>query len=232
MATPEPVEPSRRLQQAAQAERERLLRDREQVVREAHSLSSRLEEVDQRRLEIEQRLALLDQLAGPRQALTGRTTDNVITFPETPSEPLNGYLRGALIRVIAARLLAAMTGPDQPIHYTDWYALVVEAGYGVSGKDPLASFLTQVSRSPVVVRGEQPGVYLLDPTVPDRLRACLDALNEELLALHNGQQTIEAITSARERRAELVAEINRIERALEEAIDSLGEPLPRADHSA
>jgi len=230
VATPEPVQPSRRLQQAAAAERTRLQRDREQALREAKSLRDRLDEVEQRRRGIEQRLALLNQLAGLGEGLAGEAPeDNVIAFPEAAAEPPNGYLRGAFIRVIAVRLLAAMTAPGQTIHYTDWYQLVVDAGYGVSGKDPVASFLTQVSRSPVVVRGDQPGVYLLDLSVPERLRTRLDELNGELLALHHGQQTIEAITSARERRAELVGEISRVERALEEAIDALGLPPPSAE---
>lgn len=225
MATPEQVQPSRRLQQAAAAERARLKRELDQSVRQTRTLREKLAAVEQRRLEIEQRLTLLDQLAGSGEPLTARPADdNVIAFPELAGEPAHGYLRGSMIRLIAVRLLAATSEPTQPIHYTDWYRLVCEAGYGISGRDPLASFLTQISRSPVVIRGDGPGAYLLDLSAPGELRARLDELNAELLSLHEGQQTIEAITSARERRAELITEIGRAERALEEAIEALGLP--------
>jgi hypothetical protein len=45
---------------------------------------------------------------------------------------------------------------------------------------------------------------------------------EELLALHQGQQMIEQISSARDRRRELITEIARTERYLEEAIVLVG----------
>lgn len=225
MATPEPAQPSRRLQQAAAAERTRLRRELDQARRAVDSLRNRLAREEQLQLEIEQRLALLDQLAAVPEELAGRPAeDNVVAFPDTASDPPHGYLRGATIRVVAVRLLAATQEPGESIHYTDWYRLVTEAGYGVSGRDPLASFLTQISRSPVVVRADQPGHYLLDLDASERLRARLDELNGELLSLHHGQQTIEAITSSRERRGELVSQISRVERALEEATEALGLP--------
>ena len=225
MATPEPVQPSpsRRLQQAAAAERARLHRELDQARRAGDALRTRLAQEEQRQLEIEQRLALLDQLAAAPEELAGRPDgENVVAFPSTASEPPHGHLRGAMIRMVAVRLLAATAEPDAPIHYVDWHRLVTVAGYGVSGRDPLASFLTQISRSPAVVRADQPGHYLLDHDAPERLRNRLDELNDELLSLHNGQQTIEAITSSRERRGELVSEITRVERALEEASEALG----------
>jgi hypothetical protein len=56
---------------------------------------------------------------------------------------------------------------------------------------------------------------MFDLGTPARLRDKLAELYGELLALHDGQQTLEAIVSTRERRAELIEEIARIERALE-----------------
>ena len=44
------------------------------------------------------------------------------------------------------------------------------AGHEIAGKDPLAVFLTQLSRSPVIRKGTRAGVYELDPTAPQRLR--------------------------------------------------------------
>lgn len=226
MATPEPVEPSRRLRQAAKAERDRLVRDRDHVSREAETLRRRLADVEKRVVEIEQHLALVQQLAGEREPLAREAPENVVSFPDNGSEPLNGYLRGATIRTIAVRVLVDEAEPDAFVHYTDWYRLVLEAGFGISGKDPLASFLTQVARSPVVVRGKRPGTYRIDRGVPGTLRRRLDELNSELLSLHHGQQTIEEITSSRERRAQLISQISRAERDLEEALEGLGIQAP------
>jgi hypothetical protein len=40
---------------------------------------------------------------------------------------------------------------------------VLASGYAIGGKDPAASFLTNVRDSPAVVRGSRPGFYRLDP---------------------------------------------------------------------
>jgi len=58
-------------------------------------------------------------------------------------------------------------------------------------------------------------MYALDLDAVAQLRERPRRLHDELLALHRGQQTIEEIASARERRAELTAESARVERALE-----------------
>jgi len=186
-----------------------------------------LAETEARADHLRQRISVLCELAGDQETLAGRADeDNVVRFPEHATEPEHGYLRGQEIRRTAVRLLGELRGDQRPIHYAEWFTLLQEAGYGISGRDPSANFLTQVGRSPVVVRSDEPGTYLLDLAAPKRLREQLDTLNTELLALHNGQQTIEEIASARERRNELVAAITRIERALEEALDSLG-PIDR-----
>lgn len=50
----------------------------------------------------------------------------------------------------------------EPIHYKQWYALLREAGYAVGGKDPMATFLASVSRSPAVqAAGRRSGLYLV-----------------------------------------------------------------------
>lgn len=73
-------------------------------------------------------------------------------------------------------------------------------------------------------------MYVLDHESPRALRERLEQLGSELSALHQGQQTIEAITGARERRAELVMEIGRTERAFDEAIESLGRDPSATPH--
>lgn len=73
-------------------------------------------------------------------------------------------LQGHRLREEATRILLERRGLCVPIHYREWFDLLAEEGVTVAGKDPLATFLTQVTRSPVVVRvDEGQGVYELDP---------------------------------------------------------------------
>jgi hypothetical protein len=73
-------------------------------------------------------------------------------------------LRSEQLRDAAVAVLARAPGVGQPIHYRQWFALLLEEGHKVSGKDPLATFLTQVTRSPLVMRApDDAGVYKLDP---------------------------------------------------------------------
>jgi hypothetical protein len=96
---------------------------------------------------------------------------------DVPSEGLRGQtLRDAAIDVLARR-----HGLGEPIHYRQWFELLVSEGHRVVGKDPLASFLTQVTRSPVVERAPgDAGVYKVDPVAgADRaLRAHAQAEGE------------------------------------------------------
>jgi hypothetical protein len=225
MATPEPIESSERLARAASAELSRLQKVLDRVERKELTLRRQLTEITSEAGEIRQRIALVERLAGDREALAGRPANehrNVVPFRPPTAEPLNGFLRGSMIRVIAVRLLAGTASAARPIHYLDWLRLLEEAGYGIKGQDPGAALLTQLGRSPVVVKADAPGTYILDHEAPRRLREQLDHQSSELLSLHQGQQTIDAITSTRERRGELVIAIGRTERALEESIESLG----------
>jgi hypothetical protein len=222
VATPEPAEPSRRLTQAAAAERVRLETQLGRAVDEAAELRKRVEKAERRASRIRDQIQLLDQLTGPEQRDLGTVARPHLVTPE--AEPPNGWLRGAAIRQAAVQILAARTNPSQPIHYTDWLALLHASGYGIQGRDPAAAFLTQIGRSPVVIRADARGTYTLDLDAPVGLRERLIALNEELLALHHGQQTIEEIASARDRRNELITDIARVERSLEEAVGAVGQP--------
>lgn len=62
----------------------------------------------------------------------------------------HGELRGQKLQEIAVELLRQKKGIGVEVHYRDWFALLLEAGLRIAGKDPLGSFLTQVSRSPAV----------------------------------------------------------------------------------
>jgi hypothetical protein len=205
------------------AERERLARQLERIERRLAAVLEERDRLIRGAEELRERLTVLAQLGSEPEEPEGEAAPPAVRALQNPDrQPPLGLLRGGAIREVAVRLLAASKGPDRPIHYTSWYELLRDAGYGVAGRDPLATFLTQINRSPVVRRAGDPGLYRLDLDAVPRLRGRLRLLHDELIALHRGQQTIEEIASVRERRAELAAECGRVERALEEALEALG----------
>ncbi len=77
-------------------------------------------------------------------------------------EELDPILRGERLREVALQVLAEEVGPGREIHYRDWFALVRRAGHQIGGRDPLATFLAQVSRAEGVVPiGGRTGLYRL-----------------------------------------------------------------------
>jgi hypothetical protein len=81
---------------------------------------------------------------------------------QTSMDELDGRLRGQRLREVAVQVLGELHGSGEPIHYRTWFQLVREQGYAVAGKDPLATFLAQVSRADEVEPvGKRSGLYLL-----------------------------------------------------------------------
>lgn len=197
-----------RLARAAAAERMALLRERERLGRRRQQLARQLAAVDGELAAVEERLHLIDRLV-PEAA-------NVHPLPRRA--PARDGLRGAAIRRAAVAVLRDRADATAPIHYRAWFELLEAAGHAVAGKDPLAVFLTQISRSPVVRRAAEPGVYALDVAAPARLRARLEALHGRLAALATRHDA-----AARAERDRIVAEIAVAERALDEAVDALGD---------
>jgi hypothetical protein len=70
--------------------------------------------------------------------------------PQLSLDATQGELRGRKLQEIAVELLRQERGAGSVIHYREWFDLLAEAGLEVGGCDPLASFLTQISRSPAV----------------------------------------------------------------------------------
>ena len=93
------------------------------------------------------------------------------------------------------------------------------AGHEIAGKDPLAVFLTQITRSPAVRRGSARGDLRARPRRVPPLAARVDALQQELGTL---PATGTHASPIRARRSRLTAEIGRTERALEEVARVLG----------
>jgi hypothetical protein len=82
--------------------------------------------------------------------------------PQLSLDAFNGEIRGRRLREIAVELLRQRRTPDDVIHYREWYDLLVAAGVRVAGKDPLATFLTQINQAPEVASVKpRSGLYRL-----------------------------------------------------------------------
>lgn len=96
------------------------------------------------------------------ERLLGSLAEVLGVSPQSTLTDLNVGLRGQRLREVAVKVLTRRSEPEEPIHYRDWYRLVTDEGVAVGGKDPLATFLAQVSRAPEVEAvGRRSGMYLL-----------------------------------------------------------------------
>jgi uncharacterized protein YhaN len=206
-------QPSARLVRAVAAERAELERHRARLAHEADELRAALARIEHGLSEIDERRGLLDRLA---PTLPDPDPDS---DPEPQPAAGERALRGPDIREVAVTLLAE--NGREALHYREWYELLERAGHTIAGKDPLAVFLTQITRSPAVRRGgTRAGVYELDRGAAHRLRQQIDTLQRELGTLPATGTHDASVIRARRRR--LNAEINRAERALEEVSRLLG----------
>ena len=234
--------PSRRLIRAVAAEQAELARHRERLADERDQHASELRRLDEALAEIDARLGVLAQLtdsAGSETA-TGGASPPSLHAPggadapgptraehapggtdapgPTRAEPHRQILRGPAIREMAVQVLVAQPHHIEALHYRRWYELLQQAGYAVAGKDPLAVFLTQVTRSPVVRKATEPGVYEVDRQAPLRIRQRLERLQAELRDTALAPKAPVELAEVRARRHELDLAISQQERALEEAL--------------
>jgi hypothetical protein len=231
MGTADAWTPSRRMRSAAVAERDRVERELERVEARREELRHELAAVSAAADELCDHLRVLnrfvhDELDGSngdaRPAL--RAVNAARAYGGGEAQEL---LKGARIRETAVRVLAGTPQAEAPIHYRTWFELFRSHGFMPAGKDALATFLTQLGRSPVVRRGGA-GMYALDFSYPGRARQSLMQLRAKLQRTHElpADAGVDAIAEARERRARLTSEIEATERALEEALRSLGDDAP------
>ena len=238
--------PSSRLVAAAEAERAHLARHRHRLGREREKLVADLRQLDDALAAVDRRLSVLSSLAElphsvpaagdlaelSTQAATsgaGSPTDSPRAPTDPPQAPTDSpqasttdesrtALRGPAIREAAVRVLIGQPEHIEALHYRRWFELVEQSGYAVAGKDPVAVFLTQVSRSPVVRKASQPGVYEVDRQAPLRIRQRLERLQSELREVTLTPNAPIELASIRARRHELDLAISQQERALEEAL--------------
>jgi hypothetical protein len=110
--------------------------------------------LDDLRRQAERLHALVDQVDADVEhaARMLRRMDEMLGLaPQLSIDSLDGEIRGQHLREIAVALLRQKRQVGDEVHYRDWYALLLDAGVRVAGKDPLATFLTQIARAPEVV---------------------------------------------------------------------------------
>jgi len=82
--------------------------------------------------------------------------------PQMSMTQVDEVLRGQRLRQAAIQVLKRRRGKTATVHYREWYELLVADGHRVAGKDPVATFLTQLSRAPEVEPvGRRTGMYRL-----------------------------------------------------------------------
>jgi hypothetical protein len=75
---------------------------------------------------------------------------------------LHDDLRGQRLREVAAKVIWQHFRAGDVVHYKQWFDLVVADGYRIGGKNPAATFLTQVAQVSTVERmGRRSGLYRL-----------------------------------------------------------------------
>ncbi len=80
--------------------------------------------------------------------------------PQLRLERLDRRLRGRRLQEVAVETLRSRAADGRPVHYREWFAYLRAEGYEVEGRDPLATFLTQVSRAEGVEHvGVRRGLY-------------------------------------------------------------------------
>jgi hypothetical protein len=226
------------------ADRARVEHKLAELDRQHAELAERLLRVANVRDELRERLAMLNRLvhdAGDEALAGGRSVrddgvgdlrlggvDATAMAGTEPKDvealrPGATVVRGQAIREAAVRALAASPRAFEPVHYREWFELLCAEGLVPAGKDPLATFLTQLGRSPVVTRTSGQGVYMVDHEFPTRARRKLEQLRNDLRDAHDAPvgQHVADVTAVRERRTRLVTEVERLERELEEAMRSL-----------
>jgi len=139
---------SERLHEAATAERAAVAERVEELREQACRMRDLADAVD---ADLAASMRLLDQL------------DEMLgDAPQLSITPSDETLRGQRLREVAIQVLKRHKGEAVPVHYREWYELVVYDGHRVAGKDPVATFLTQVSRAPEIESvGRRSGLYRL-----------------------------------------------------------------------
>jgi flagellar motility protein MotE (MotC chaperone) len=169
MATSTP--PHASLVRAAAVEEERVDRALQQLSHRRETLAAEIANLEAEMGELQERRRLLGQLVDRPVDTPGAAGH----APRTGVTPV----RGRQLRIAAGRMLWRTVGADE-VHYREWFERLLQEGYAVGGRDPLASFLTNIRDSPAVARGTRQGFYRLDPALQQAVAREIDEARAEL----------------------------------------------------
>jgi hypothetical protein len=116
------------------------------VTREREVVVARLEALREQSRRLHELVDQVDSDAAETARLL-RQMDEMLGLAPQLSLDAHGELRGQRLQEIAIQLLREQKGAGVEVHYKEWYDLLVGAGLVVGGKDPLATFLTQIGRA-------------------------------------------------------------------------------------
>lgn len=165
MATP--TSPSAALVRTARNEIERIDRSLTTIEQRRAVLVSQIADLDSEAEGYTRRRSLLAELVQVEQVAP------------TPVLTARRAIKGAELRRVAGHLLWRAQR-DSEVHYREWFERVIAEGYAIGGKDPVASFLTNMRDSPAVIRGSKQGHYRLDPSSRDDLAQQIGEAQAEL----------------------------------------------------
>lgn len=214
--------PSARLVRALDSERDTLMRSLRRLERDRAQLRERLAGLEAEIQAADERLVLLAQVRGGTDGQLERD----------PARGETQLLTGPAIRMAAVALIRDLPEGEQALHYRQWLHMVERAGYEIGGQKPSATFLSQITRSPVIRRTTRPGHYEIDRHAPSRLRRRVMTLREELANGNVDHVDLVDLDQVRRRRGGLVREIQKAERELSEATAALTLPVGELAKSA
>lgn len=135
---------------------------RQRAEQELEILASKIREARERVEHFQTLMAQADAELREHRRLARDIEELLDIAPQLSIANVDEELRGQRVREVAVDVLRQQLGSEVTIHYSEWYDLVVAAGYTIAAKDPLATFLTHISRSTDVERvGRRTGTYRL-----------------------------------------------------------------------
>jgi septal ring factor EnvC (AmiA/AmiB activator) len=189
------------------------LRERDRILADARRIEQRLERLEQERERLRDEVrALHGHLAVLDQVLQGRPTG------AAQSASSGVVLRGARLREEATRVLLERAGPNVQVHYAKWHDWMIDEGFVVLGARPKSTFLTGASRSVLVRRADEPGMYFIDLGQVDLVQRDLEQARAELAEVDREiAGTSGPASRLRSHRTGLLATIRKLEGQLEES---------------
>jgi hypothetical protein len=133
---PAPLDLSAEARRVIAAEREAVAARAADLRRQSESLHVIVDQVDTDLTSAERLLRRMDEMLG--------------LAPQLAIDDLREDLRGQRLREVAVEVLRQRRGVGVVIHYTEWFDLLTREGVRVGGKNPAATFLTQIRKLPQV----------------------------------------------------------------------------------